>query len=198
MFAKPGQNAKFTFAGTTGQRVSEFVSQSTITGCPTLAVSLVRPDASVLTGPVSSCTDNVWIDALTLDATGTWTILIDPQGTGTGLANLQAYNVVDVTPAIKAKGPIKSFTTTDRGLNARFRFSGTSGDSRTVTITGSTFGGCPGLVVSFVRPGGTTLASTSTCNANLVLPVVLDATGNWSIFVDPQGPAKGTLIIKLT
>jgi hypothetical protein len=43
------------------------------------------------------------------------------------------------------------------------------------------------------------LSSQSTCNANLVLgPSVLDVDGNWTIFVDPQGPAKGTLIIKLT
>jgi hypothetical protein len=167
-----------------------------------LAVSLVRPNGTTLVGPVSSCTDSVWIDASTLDATGTWTVLIDPQGTGTGLANLQTYNVVDVAPALKPGGPIKSFTTIDRGLNARFKFVGTIGDSRTVTITGSTFGGgcpTPGIVVSFVRPGGTVLSSAATCGKTLTLgPSVLDATGNWTVLVDPQGPAKGTLIIKLT
>ncbi len=199
VLAKPGQNARFTFAGAVGQHVSVYVSQSTLTGCPAFAVSLVRPDASVLTGPVSTCTDNVWIDATTLDQSGTWTVLIDPQATATGLASIQAYNVVDVAPSLKPKGPFKSFTTTARGVNARFRFAGKIGDSRTVTITGSTFAGCPGLVVSFVRPDGSVLSSQSTCNANLVLgPSVLDVTGNWTIFVDPQGPAKGTLIIKLT
>ena len=201
VFAKPGQNAYITFAGTSGQSISAFASQSTITGCPAFAVSLVRPNGSTLAGPVSTCTDNAYIDATTLDATGTWTVFIDPQGAGTGLANLQVYNVVDVTPAIKPNGPIKSFTTTIRGVNAHFRFSGTSGDKRTVTITGNTFenGVCPGLVVSFVRPNGTVLSSTSTCNSDLTLgPSVLDATGNWTIFVDPQGSAKGTLVIKLT
>jgi hypothetical protein len=148
---------------------------------------------------VSTCTDQVWIDTQNLDATGTWTILIDPQGTGTGLANLQAYDVIDVSPALKPNGPIKSFTTTYRGVNAHYKFAGTSGQSRTVTISGSTFAGCPGLVVSFIRPNGTVLSTNSTCNANLVLgPSVLDATGTWTILVDPQGPAKGTLIIKLT
>ena len=199
VFAKPGQNARLTFTGAIGQHVSVYVSQSTMTGCPAFAVSLVRPDASVFTSPVSTCTDSVFIDTQTLDQAGTWTVLVDPQATATGLASIQAYTVLDVTPSLKPKGPFKSFTTTDRGLNAHFRFAGKIGDSRTVTITGSTFGGCPALVVSFVRPDGSVLSSTSTCNANLVLgPSVLDVDGNWTIFVDPQGPAKGTLIIKLT
>jgi hypothetical protein len=80
-----------------------------------------------------------------------------------------------------------------------FKFAGKVGDQRTVTITGSTFSGCPGLVVSFVRPNGTVLSTKSTCNSNLTLgPSTLDAAGTWEILVDPQGPANGTLIIKVT
>ena len=201
LFGKPGQNASITFAGTSGHRISAFVSSSTLTGCPALNLSLVRPNGTTLVGPVSSCTDNAFVDATTLDATGTWTVFIDPQGPATGQANLQTYSVVDVNPALKPNGPFKSFTTTVRGLNAHFRFAGKVGDSRTVTISGSTFNGfgCPGLVVSFVRPNGSVLSTTSTCNTNLVLgPSVLDGAGTWTIFVDPQGPAEGTLIIRLT
>jgi hypothetical protein len=200
VFGKPGQNAMLTFSGTSGQRVSVYVSSSTLPGCTAFNLSLVRPNGSTLAGPVSTCTDNAFIDATTLDATGTWTVLIDPQGPGTGQANLQTYSIVEVAHAIKPNGPFKSFTTTVRGLNQRFHFTGSIGDSRTVTISGSTFNAvCPGLVVSFVRPNGTVLSTQSTCNKDLVLgPSVLDAAGTWTVLVDPQGPSTGTLIIKLT
>jgi len=108
------------------------------------------------------------------------------------------YLVVDSIQKLKPRGPIASFTSTVPGENARFTFTGHAGDSRTVTISGSTFGGCPALVVSFVGPNGT-LSETSTCTADLVLgPSTLDADATWTVFIDPQGPAHGTLIIKLT
>ncbi|HEX4493907.1 MAG TPA: hypothetical protein VH914_22085 [Acidimicrobiia bacterium] len=198
VIGRPGQNAITTFSGNNGQHIAAYTLRSTLGGCPSFTVSLVRPNGTTLT-TLSTCTDNAFLDQTTLDASGTWKVLFDPQGPVTGTAVLQLYTVVDVHPTIKPGGPIKSFTTTTRGLNGHFKFTGKVGDVRTVTITGSTFGGCPGLVVSFVRPNGTVLASQSTCNKTLTLgPSTLDAAGSWEILVDPQGPANGTLIIKVT
>jgi hypothetical protein len=195
---KPGQNGLQTFAATAGQRISALATSSDLTGCPALALSLVRPDGTTLGAPASTCTSSAFLDAQTLDQSGTWTVLVDPQGDATGTVTVQVYLVVDSLQKLKPRGPIASFTSTVPGENARFTFTGHAGDSRTVTISGSTFAGCPALVVSFVGPNGT-LSETSTCTADLVLgPSTLDADATWTVFIDPQGPAHGTLIIKLT
>jgi hypothetical protein len=201
VFTQPGQNARLTFTGTTGEQISAYITGASITGggCPTIALSLLRPNGTTLAAPATTCTTTAFLDTLKLDQTGTWTVLIDPQSTNTGTLTIQTYQVTDDVRTISTKGTLKSFTAQQPGANGRYTFSGTTGQSLRVTVSYSTFTGCPAIVVSFIRPDGSTLSTTSTCNANLVLgPSVLDATGKWTVFVDPQGPATGTLVIKLT
>jgi hypothetical protein len=198
VLGKPGENGRFTFSGTIGQAISVNMTNSTITGCPAFTVSLERPDGSTLGSAVSTCTATVFLDRQTLDQNGTWTVVTDPQGPATGNVFMSVYDVIDDVRTMKLK-VLKSFTAQVPGTNGHFKFAGSTGASRTFTITSSTFEGCPALVVSFVRPNGSVFSTNTTCNANLVLgPSVLDATGNWSVFIDPQGPAVGTLILKLT
>jgi hypothetical protein len=196
---KQGQHGRQTVHGTTGQRISALITNSDVVACPAVELSLVRPNGTTLGAAVSTCTDTAFLDAQTLDQTGTWAVFVDPQEANTGTLNVQVYDVVDSVQTLKPKGPIASFTSTVPGENARFTFTGQTGANRTVTISGSTFAGCPAIVVSFVRPAGSELSNTSTCAGNLVLgPSTLDANGTWTVFIDPRGAAKGTLIIKLT
>lgn len=195
---KPGENARFTFSGTTGQGISVDIGESTIPGCPAFTLSLERPNGTAFGSTVSTCTAAAFLDQQKLDATGTWTVVVDPQGPSTGIAMMRVYDVVNDNRTLKPK-VIKSFTALVPGLNGSFSFDGKVGDSRTLTISLSTFTGCPALIVSFVRPNGTVFSSTSTCNADLVLgPSILDSTGTWKVALDPQGSVTGTLIIRLT
>ena len=69
----------------------------------------------------------------------------------------------------------------------------------TATITAAAFTSfnCYGL--AFLRPDGSTLASTFTCGATVTLgPIALDATGAWTILVDPSGSETGTATLALT
>jgi len=201
VFAQPGQNARLSFTGAVGQRISAYLTASNLTGagCPAVVLSLVRPDGSTLGSPVSTCTVTAFLDAQTLDEAGTWTVVIDPQGANSGTLTVRVYKVVDAVRAISPTGTLDSFTALQPGANGRYHFAGTATQTRRVTISYSTFSGCPAIVVSLVRPNGTTFSTNSTCNANLVLgPNVLDTTGTWTVFVDPQGPTTGTLVIKLT
>ena len=192
----PGQNAQITFAGTTGQRVSTDLSSSTFGSSCTLTV--LRPDNSAFAAG-SCASPNDFIDTSALDATGTWTVVVDPIGPDTGTAALRVTNIVDQAGAITPGGSSVAINLGTPGQNAVLTFAGTTGDQRTVSITGSTFPGCSSIFVSLRRPDGTQRSIKGTCSATLTLgPVTLDATGTWSILVDPQGRGTGAATMSLT
>lgn len=196
-FNKPGQNASWTFAGTAGEKVSAYVTDSTLTDCA-FTLSLVRPDGTTLGSPVNSCAATAFLETQTLDQNGTWTALVDPTGTNVGSATLRVFDVVDTVMPFKPGPSLKTFSALAPGTRALYRINGKAGDVRTVQITGSTYGGCPSIVVSLERPDGSVLTSSSTCTKSLTLQsITLDVTGTWTLLIDPQGPATGTMIIRL-
>jgi subtilisin family serine protease len=81
----PGQNARLTFSGTAGQRISLRLSDVTIGGstCCGASVSLLRPDGSYLVPPGLVGTNGRTITA-TLSTTGTHSLTVDPQAANTG------------------------------------------------------------------------------------------------------------------
>jgi hypothetical protein len=162
--ATAGQNAEFTFSGTTGQRVAAQLTGSTFsTGCPAVGLSLLRPDGTQLGSAATTCTDNVFLDTQTLDQTGTWTVLVDPRGPGTGTATLQAFTSIDQTGTIIRNGTPVNVNLATPGQNAAFTFSGSVGQVVSAEITNSAFApGCPEVVLAFVRPDGTQDTSVNT------------------------------------
>ena len=132
----PGQNARLTFSGTSGQRVVH--SATTFSVCWNLAV--VKPDGTNLSSTFT-CGSSLFIDPLQLPVSGTYTILIDPSGAGTGQATVTAYDVTDVTGTITIDGPQVSQTINTPGQVIRLTFSGTSGVRLSVNSS-STFTTC--------------------------------------------------------
>lgn len=200
VFKHPGQNATLTFKGKNGDQISAVLSNSNVTGdaCPAVAVTLVRPGGTTVAGPVTTCSDGAFLDTFTLNRRGTWKLIIDPQGDAAGTLNAQIFTVEDDVRPLPLNA-LRSFTAQQPGADGIFHFKGTAGQTRTLTISSSTFTGCAGVVVSFVRPNGTVLASVNGCDPNFALgPVTLDASGAWTAVVDPQGPGEGTMILKLT
>src|SRR5206468_2413643 len=139
----PGQNAKLTFAGTGGRRVSLSVSGVTIGTSTTssIKVSITKPDGTVLQAATSMGTNGGYIDTKSLPTTGTYTILVDPQGIAIGSATLQLYDVpVDATGPITPGGAAVTVTTTVPGQNAKLTFAGTAGRRISLTVSGVTIG----------------------------------------------------------
>jgi hypothetical protein len=198
-FNKPGQNAEWSFIGKANQKISAYVTESTLNDCD-FTLSLIRPNGTTLGGAVHSCSATAFLDTQTLDAAGKWTVRVDPEGTNVGAAALQIFEIEDTAMAFKPGPSLKTFTVTEPGENASYKFTGHSGDHRTVTITGSTYEGCPAAItVSLVRPNGSVLTTQSTCGATLTIAnAAIDADGSWTLLVDPQGPATGTMIIRFT
>ncbi|HZS09122.1 MAG TPA: IPT/TIG domain-containing protein [Blastocatellia bacterium] len=83
----PEQNARLTFDGSTGQRVSLRLTEISSFDSSDIRVSILRPDGTVLAGPVvpdDYSPTGTLAGPFDLPVTGTYTILFDPQNPVTG------------------------------------------------------------------------------------------------------------------
>ncbi|HEX2050194.1 MAG TPA: RHS repeat-associated core domain-containing protein [Actinomycetota bacterium] len=190
----PGQNAKVTFDGAAGQRVSLKVNG--VTGAShSGSVSIKKPDGANLTSTYSYYANyNTFSDVVTLPATGTYTIVVDPSGESSGSATLTLYDVpADTSDAIAIGGEAKTVTTTVPGQNAKLTFGGTAGQQLALALTNGTYSG----YVNVKRPDGSTWLSTS-YSSSRTLNMDLTVTGTYTIVLDPSGDATGSVTAKLT
>jgi hypothetical protein len=188
----PGQNARVTFAGTAGDRVSLSVGAS----CCTTRVSILNPNGSTLAPTVYVGVGGGFVDAKTLPSSGTYTIVVDPQGGATGSVPLTLHDVPpDITASIAAGGAPVSVTTGTPGQNARLTFAATAGERVSLEL-GTT---CCATRVSILRPGGATLAGPVFLSSfgGFVDATTLPVTGTYTILVDPQAAATGTMTARL-
>jgi YD repeat-containing protein len=82
---RAGQNARYTFAGTANQQATVKITGNTLGN---VAVSLYTPSGAWQTGTTNSAA-SFNLNTVTLATTGTYTITLNPQTTGTGGLNLQ-------------------------------------------------------------------------------------------------------------
>ena len=80
----PGQNARLTFSGASGQQVTVHVASNTM---GSVTVSLLRADGTALTSTTTSSA-SFNLATQTLPANETYTIKIDPPGINTGSMNV--------------------------------------------------------------------------------------------------------------
>ena len=200
----PGENAKLTFGGAAGQRVALEMSGVTIgpSSCCSTKVSITKPDGAALASPMSVGTSGGFIDSKTLPATGTYTILVDPQSNATGSMTLTLRTVPpDATGSITVGGPAVTATTTALGQNAQLTFTATTGQRISLELTDVTVGtsSCCSAMVSIVRANGTNLVSPTYVGTNgaFVDTKTVTSTGTHTILFDPQGGASGSITLRL-
>jgi YD repeat-containing protein len=202
-----GKIAMLVFDGTAGQRVSVRLTGSTFpagAGCfQGGSLALLKPDGSTL-GATDLCSGTIFLDAVTLPVAGTYTVLIDPKGTGTGSATMTVFSVTDVTGTVAADGSSTSFSLTTPGQNARYSFTGNATQRVNLTMTGSTIGGSNSCLSSngalaILKPDGTTLGSTSMCKPTTNLATqTLPAAGSYTVLVNPAGTNTGSATVTLS
>ena len=191
----PGQNAWVSFDGSAGQRVSVGLSGVTIPGQGALGlVSLFKPDGSVLLSPHEFYTSGQSTPTRVLPVNGTYVIAVDPFWAYTG--NVTVTLSEDVAASITINDPATNVSLSRIGQNAKLTFEGTSGQVVTVRFTGNTIGN---ITVFLLRPDGSTVTGTSTSASAFNLPqVTLNATGTFSITIDPALVATGTINVAVT
>lgn len=196
----PGQQARLTFNGVAGQRVSLKINNVTISNS---TVYIYNPNGTTLTW-LSVFTNGAYMDTRTLPTAGTYTILVDPNSTYTGNMTLTLYEIIDVTGPITPGGPPVNMSITTPGQNARFTFSGTAGQKISLNIGSVT------IATSYVyilKPDGTVLATVVDSETGTTSPVgtagayidtqTLPVTGTYTVFVDPTGTNTGNMILTL-
>ena len=195
----PGQNAKLTFDGTAGQRVSIGMAGVTISKS---TVSILKPDGTTLVSMANVGTSGGFVDTKTLPVAGAYTILVDPQGTATGWMTLTLYNVPpDATATTTPGGAAVSVATTTAGQNATVAFVGAAGQRVSLKMSSVTIGPstCCSTKVSIQKPDGTNLVAPTNVGTlgGFIDTKSLPVAGTYTIFVDPQGTAKGGMTLTL-
>ena len=192
-----GQPGIYTFNGLLGQSLALGVTGLAMT--PTggsLTVKIFDPNgAQVLDysgshlGPftVSGTAGSNAIPVLTLS--GPYTVVVNPEA---NTANFNLYLSADVTGTIAINGPAFNVTTTLPGQAATYTFTGTSGQSTTITMVGNTF---PGNTYFYFYEGTYLLAGYYLSTAIGGLPGYFDLpeTGSYTLRFIPQGGGAGTL-----
>ena len=179
-----GQNARLTFEGTAGQRVSVGLSDLTLgVGycCEVGTISMQKPDGTVLMSQMNFNNNGIGTASQVLPVSGTYAIVVDPWFARFGTTTVTFSE--DLAPPITVNGPVVNMTFR-AGQNARLTFAGTSGQQITVHISGNTVGS---TIVTLYKPDGTSLTSANSNASSFNLAAqTLPVTGTYSVQVDPN------------
>jgi hypothetical protein len=202
-----GSTADFTFSGTTGDRLFTTLTGASFSPNGQYFVSFIRPDTSVFASTGEGNGDS-YIDpdsfSTPLDATGTWTIEIDPVFNDTGSVQVQINSAPDVTGSITV-GTATSppITTTKAGQNASYSITPNlvSGNRISITLTGATF--ADSYYVTLVHPDGTSFYSVGEGAGDSFIDPdtlgALDQNGTagspWRLTINPIGPDTGSVTV---
>ena len=199
----PGQNMKFTFTATAGQKVSIKLNPVTIGSNAVSGTTVTLLKGTTTVGiPVGVGTNGGYIDVTTLATAGTYTIKVDPQGVNTGSLTAQLYTVpADATGTILTTGAATVVTNTVPGQNIQYSFTGTLNQKVSLDLSNVTIGSSPGggTLVTILKPDGTTfygpfsLGTDGTFMDTKTLPVA----GTYKIKLDPIGANTGSATLKL-
>jgi hypothetical protein len=201
--SSPGQNAALSFSGLAGQRVSLKLSGVTMgtSTCCSSKVGILKPDGSSLMMGTLFGTTGGFVDTKVLPISGTYKVVLDPQGLDVGSATATLYDVPpDVTGSLTAGGPGVNVSLGTPGQNAVLTLSGAAGQRVTVRASSVTVGTstCCSFVLSIKRPDGATVATillgTNGGAASATLPVA----GTYSVFFDPQSANIGGATVTAT
>ncbi|NBE84082.1 RHS repeat-associated core domain-containing protein [Micromonospora rubida] len=192
----PGQNAVVSFPGTAGQAVSVTLAAGTF-GTYNASVTVRAPDGSTVVSD-SYCGTSCSFNAVTLPATGTYTVFVNPTGTTLGAITARVYDlpndaVANTTPG----GAAVTVTTTVPGQNAVVSFPAAAGQRVAVQLSGGTYGAVE-ATVTLRRPDGTTVVSHTTCGTSCLLDAqTLTVAGTYTVLVDPKGTVVGSITVKV-
>jgi hypothetical protein len=190
----PGQGGRISFAGSANGRFAFTLVTFASGYCP-LKVSVLKPDGSTLTS--NQCaSEGDFFDTKVLPTTGTYKLVIDPQGTRTGTASFRLYSV---PPDLLVPAPFNgSAVTLTPGQNAYVAFTATSG--QTATVTPSASGSVSLARAALYRSdktsqiGGAEYWDPSGAGGPVasVIPTTTPTSATYYLKYDPVGDASGT------
>ena len=189
--ATPGQEGRFSIAGTAGKTIGLSTSSASFTGGWRL--EWVNPEGHVVASQAAGASSNAVLHRLTFATTGTYTAVVKPEGVATGSTTLTAVaDVVEPLTPTEA-GESKTIKLGVPGQNGELTFSGTKGESVSVVASevkiargGVAIWGPEGKL-----PGGEEVFREG--ESSIYGPVTLPATGSYTIWLEPEIFDTGTL-----
>jgi YD repeat-containing protein len=198
--SQPGQNARLTFNGMAGERFSVFATSPDFNFFRFTLLNILKPDGTSLGVLPTSSTASV-TDFQTLPVTGTYTVLIDPQGMQTGSATVTLYRMpADFTSAIVPGGDPVTVNITSAGQNGVLTFNGTQARKVILELTDATMSD---VYVVLLDANGNQLTQVAVCSnfcgiSSVSDPVELPTTGTYTIVVHPnKSPFTGSVTVTL-
>jgi hypothetical protein len=186
----PGQSGKIAFTAAANQRFAYKLNTFGPGFCD-VKTTLYDPSGAKIIGTGPTCApDGNWFDTRTLGGAGTYKILVDPQGLLTGTASLTLYAVP--ADSVTTLGSSSSVSLTP-GQNAFLSFSGTAGQTATVTPqTGGTIGLTRASLVKSDKK--TQVGGAQYWDPSFGDPVAaaLPAAGTYYLLFDPVGGFSGS------
>jgi YD repeat-containing protein len=194
-----GQNGSLTFNVAAGQKVSLNVSGSTIggsyTGC---SLTLYDPNHNSVTNGYCGTGAPAFVDTVTLTTAGTYTLVIDPQGTATGSVSISLNNDADATGTIAIGNPTGTpvaISTTVAGQDARLSFNNSTVGQRIFVTTTSVSN--PFAYMWLVTPTGaiqgtyTQIVNSPSGQTFYMDTQTLSATGTYQLWIQHTGTNIG-------
>lgn len=200
-----GQNGTLTFSGTAGQKVALNFSSVTIGSLVAgTNVTVKTPAGTALVPTFAVGTSGGFMDRTTLPATGTYTIVLNPQGANTGSMNMQGFvvpaDVAATTTAAASPTPV-TLTNTVPGQNMSVTFTGALNQRIFVDLTGDSIGtsATSGAQVSLIRPNSVALGTTINVGTNggFVDTTALPVAGTYTLKVNPTGANTGSVTVSV-
>ncbi|MGH9904025.1 MAG: hypothetical protein ACRD8U_00410, partial [Pyrinomonadaceae bacterium] len=186
------------FDGVMGQRASIKVTSSTITNG---ALRIYSPNGTEIAS-VGFNTGGGYLESPILSITGTYTILIDPNGTNTGNVTFTLYNATDAFGTITINGASVAMNMTVPGQNAQVTISGTAGQRVSVGMSSVTIGSssCCSAYLSIRNPDGSNLLAPMDfgTGGGGSPTVLLPVSGTYTILVDPKTTSIGSATLTLS
>jgi len=208
----PGQDARLNFSASAGQRI--FVTISNVSN-PDAAVWLVIPGGTTQ-GSSVFITNNpsgqmFFMDTQNLPWTGPYQLWVQHTGTAVGGETLQISSVPADFPGTLTVPTMGGTTGTALqvptsgnlavGQNASLMFYGTAQQQLSFTLKNITIGSSPtACYLTISDPNKTVISGNNACgtgSSGYVDTLTLGLTGYYTVFIDPQQNAVGSLSIAI-
>ncbi|MEJ3743823.1 RHS repeat-associated core domain-containing protein [Actinomycetes bacterium KLBMP 9797] len=186
--SRPGQDARMTFAGTAGQRLSLDFSAYTFTYSP--FVTVYAPDGTVLR---EASVSSLHLDLPDLPATGTYATVVSPfSSTGSFTALLSQRQDAGT---ITTTGPAVTVTLAQPGRTAELGFTATAGQRLVFAFSSWTFAASTLRATVYGPTGATVVAYDVYSLATFVFTA--QAAGNYRLTL-ANGTSTGSVAVTLS
>ncbi|HXO47773.1 MAG TPA: hypothetical protein VN897_10900, partial [Mycobacterium sp.] len=197
----PGATAQLAFSGNAGSRVSLLtVADSNLRqGCFTISLTAPGATTALYSNTQSSFSD--FSQALTLPASGLYTMLLVPCGNATGNAALTLFDVPpDATGSTMIGGTAASLTTVVPGQGAQVSLPvSAANQTANVAVTADANFSSSCYTVTVTGPNGTLINTGQGCGTGYSTGVLnLGAAGTYNIAVASVSTAVGNVTVGVT